>query len=210
MNLDWVRHLIADYGVWFYVITFVWTLIEGETFVIYAGVLAAQGLLDAPLLFLCAWIGSFCGDQIYFWLGRRFGARFVRDRPKWRERIDKVDDWLKKYDALFIMSFRWLYGIRNFASIGLGMTDIHWSRFFRLNLIAAAVWAAGFIGLGYGAGIMLRPLVERLAHHFTLVMLGIFAFMFTLVFVLHKSQAFIAARRTRSASREGAATESAK
>lgn len=195
MDLDWVRHLIADYGVWFYVITFAWTLIEGETFVIYAGVLAAQGLLNAPALFLCAWIGSFVGDQFYFALGRKFGAGFVRNRPTWRARVEKVDQWLKRYDALFIMSFRWLYGVRNFASLGLGMTEIPWSRFLRLNLIAAAVWAAGFIGMGYGAGIVLRPLVERLAHHFTLVMLGIFAFMFTLVFVLHRVQSLVAARR---------------
>ncbi len=35
-----VNQLIADYGGWFYAITFLWTFLEGETFVIFAGAAA--------------------------------------------------------------------------------------------------------------------------------------------------------------------------
>ena len=78
MDLDYLQSLVADYGIWFYVVTFLWTFIEGETFVIYAGVLVAQGLLDGPLLLACAWLGSFCGDQCYFYIGRFFCPRLLR------------------------------------------------------------------------------------------------------------------------------------
>ena len=43
--------LIADYGVYFYLLVFVWTFFEGETIVLFAAFAAAQGLLD-PLLLL--------------------------------------------------------------------------------------------------------------------------------------------------------------
>lgn len=196
MDLHWVKELIAQYGVWFYVITFLWTFIEGESFVIYAGVLAAQGLLNAPLLLVCAWLGSFCGDQAYFTVGRLFGPYILKRFPWLQAKADQVDAWLRKHDAAFILGFRWLYGIRNFASAGLGMTDIPRTRFLRLNFIAAGVWAAGFIGIGYGVGTLLRPMINRVAQHFTLVMLGIFLAMLGIVFVAHRIQAYIQARRS--------------
>jgi membrane protein DedA with SNARE-associated domain len=195
MGLDRVQELIAHYGVWFYVITFIWTFIEGETFVIYAGVLAAQGLIDLPLLMACAWLGSFCGDQTYFSVGRLFGPRILKRFPRFQAKADLVERWLKKHDAAFILGFRWLYGIRNFASLGLGMTSIPRVRFLWLNFIAAGVWAGGFIAIGYGAGIALRPMIERLAHHFTLVMLGIFVVMMGAVYLAHRVQSYLQARR---------------
>ena len=34
--MDYVFDLIKSYGEWFYVITFIWTFFEGETFVIFS------------------------------------------------------------------------------------------------------------------------------------------------------------------------------
>jgi membrane protein DedA with SNARE-associated domain len=59
-----VRRLIVEHGHWFYLITFLWTFVEGETFVIFAATFAAQGLLDPFLLLISAWLGSFSGDQL--------------------------------------------------------------------------------------------------------------------------------------------------
>src|SRR5579883_1443250 len=72
-HLD-IRRLILEHGRWFYLITFVWTFVEGETFVIFAASFAAQGLLNPFILLLSAWLGSFSGDQAYFYIGRRFGG----------------------------------------------------------------------------------------------------------------------------------------
>lgn len=202
MDLQSLQQLIADYGVWFYIITFLWTFVEGETFVIYAGVLIAQGLLDGPLLLACAWAGSFCGDQTYFYTGRYFGPRVLRRFPRWQKHIDQAAHWLKKHDALFILSFRWVYGIRNFASFALGMSPLRGFRFLYLNFIAAGLWAIGFVGIGYVAGQLLRPVLEQVAHYFTLVMLGIFALMFGLVFLVHRLQAMAARRRSAMAAAE--------
>src|SRR5579863_5926299 len=119
--MDHVHRLIADHGAWIYVITFVWTFFEGETFVLGAGFAAAQGLLNAPLLLVVAWLGSFAGDQCYFWIGRNFGLRLLSRRPVWRSRVDSALALVKRYDTLFILSFRFIYGVRNFSSFALGL-----------------------------------------------------------------------------------------
>lgn len=195
MSLEWVRSIILDYGDWFYVLTFLWTFIEGETFVIYAGVLVSQGLLDGPLLLTFAWLGSFCGDQLYFFIGRRYGQRLLTRYPTWRPRLEKVETWLRRNDTVFILSFRWLYGIRNFASIGLGMSNISWGRFLRLNFVAAGIWATGFVGLGLVIGRLLRPVLEQVASYFTLAMLGLFVAMFGVTYLVHRLQS-AASRRS--------------
>lgn len=181
-----MQGLVAAYGSWFYAATFLWTFIEGETFVIFAGVLIAQGLLDGPFLLACAWLGSFCGDQCYFSIGRFFGPRLIRRFPTWQRHVNAADAWLKRYATLFILTFRWIYGIRNFASFALGMSNTRWHRFLLLNFIAAGLWACGFAGGGVLLGTALQPVLSQVAPHFSLIMLVIFGGLSGLVFCLHR------------------------
>ena len=170
--MDWHR-LIVD--AWPYLATFGWTFIEGETFLVFAAAVAAQGRLSAPLLLLAAWFGSFAGDQCYFWIGRRFGLRLLSRRPTWRGRVDRAMGWLKRYDAGFILSFRFIYGVRNVASFALGISGVGWRRFMFLNFIAALVWAMVFVGAGYFCGKAVDRMVGQLGDQFRFGLLGVFA-----------------------------------
>ena len=129
-----LERFILEHGAWSYLVTFVWTFFEGETFVLLAGFASAQGLLSAPLVLIAAWLGSFAGDQCYFWIGRHFGLRLLARRPQWRRHVDRALGWLTRYDAAFILSFRFIYGIRNFSSFALGISAIMWQRFLVINL----------------------------------------------------------------------------
>ncbi len=169
-----INQLIADHGAWFYPFVLVWTFLEGETLVLFAGFAAAQGLIDPALLLLAAWLGSFAGDQFYFWLGRRYGAALLDRFPPWRHGVDTALRWLERYDTGFILSFRFIYGVRNFSSFAMGLSAVRWDRFFRLNLAAAALWAASFVAVGYFLGHAFRAVLPDLARSFGLVMLGMF------------------------------------
>src|SRR4051794_41571731 len=111
--------LIADYGVYFYLLVFIWTFFEGETIVLFAGFAAAQGLLDPFLLLVCAGLGSYLGDQCYFWLGRQYGVRLLQRFPGWRPGVASAMSWLERYDVWFILSFRFIYGVRDFLLFAL-------------------------------------------------------------------------------------------
>jgi membrane protein DedA with SNARE-associated domain len=147
-----IAELIKKQGHWFYGITFIWTFLEGETFVIFAGAAAAKGILNIKFLILAAWTGSYCGDQLYFYLGRRFGKAMVKNNPKMQARIDKVGGLIKKYDVAFILSYRFLYGIRNISSLAMGMSGLDWKKFAFWNLWAALIWALVFSLTGYFFG----------------------------------------------------------
>jgi membrane protein DedA with SNARE-associated domain len=169
-----IEQTIAQYGGYFYLVTLVWTALEGETFVLLAGYAASHGLLSLPILVVCAWIGSFCGDQFYFLLGRRFGTRVLRRFPKWQPGVDRALRLLERYNTAFILSFRFIYGVRNFSSFAMGMSPLSWTRFLVLNLIAAGVWALAFAGGGYVFGEALSAMLGDAAEILGLVALGIF------------------------------------
>jgi membrane protein DedA with SNARE-associated domain len=173
-----VERLILDYGAWTYVLTFVWTFLEGETFVLLVGFAAAQGGMSAPLLVLAAWLGSFAGDQCYFWIGRHFGMRLMARRPDWRERVDAALGWLRRWDTVFILTFRFIYGVRNFSSFALGVSGIVWQRFLGLNFLAAGIWATTFVYAGFACGHTVEAMLGRLAHRMSLVLLALFLLLF--------------------------------
>lgn len=178
--------LIAHHGACFYLGVYLLTFLEGETVVLCAGFAAAQGLVDPLLLMAAAWLGSFCGDQCYFWAGRQFGLRLLDRYPRWRHSVDAALSWLERYDAGFILSFRFIYGVRNISSFALGLSAVRWDRFLRLNFAAAGVWAATFVALGYFLGHAFRAVLGDIARSFSLVMLAVFVALAGGTWLLHR------------------------
>jgi len=181
-----INQLIAHNGACFYLIIFVWTFLEGETIILFAGFAAAQGLVDPLLLLTFAWLGSFSGDQCYFWLGRRFGVRLLDRFPRFRHGVDAALHWLERYDTGFILSFRFIYGVRNFSSFALGVSHVHWRRFMILNFIAAALWAALFVGAGYLCGHTLGHMLGEVAQRFSQTLLVLFALALIVGHLIHR------------------------
>jgi len=165
---------IEEYGQLYYMIVFVWTFLEGETFIIFSGVAAREGLLDIYLLIAFAWSGSFLGDQTYFFIGRRYGERLLKRFPRWRPGVNRALSLLERYSTGFILTFRFIYGVRNVSSFSIGLSTMSWPRFAMLNFIAAGIWAVIFAGAGYVAGAAMQHLLGDLAKGFGLVMLGVF------------------------------------
>src|SRR5579862_7912652 len=183
-----INQLIANHGAYFYVVAVVWTFLEGETFILFAAFAAAHGLIDPWLLLIAAWLGSFSGDQFYFWLARHFGVRLLERFPRWRHRVDAPLHFLERYDAGFILTFRFIYGIRNFSSFALGLSAVRWDRFLRLNFTAAGLWAASFVGVGFFLGHAFHAVLGDIARSFSLVMLAVFVALGAGMWLLHRLQ----------------------
>jgi membrane protein DedA with SNARE-associated domain len=183
-----INQLIAEHGAWFYLIAFIWTFLEGETIVVFAGFAAAQGLLDPLLLLVATGLGSFAGDQSCFWIGRHFGSKLLDRFPRWRGGVESALRWLERYNTGFILSFRFIYGVRNFSSFAMGMSAIRGKRFLALNFTAAVLWAACFIAVGYFLGHAFRAVLGDLARSFSLAMLGAFIAIACGVALVHRLQ----------------------
>ena len=182
-----VAELIREYENLFYAITFGWAFIEGESFVIFAGAAAFKGDLNIYILILAAWLGSFCGDQCWFALGRFFGAKLLVRMPRLKAGVAVAMDMVQKYDVLFILSFRFIYGVRNVASPALGMNGYPWGRFALFNFIAAFIWANSFAWGGYILARAFEEVLGDISENFGFVMLAVFAIVCCILFFVHRS-----------------------
>lgn len=140
----------AEWGALAYVGAAIWAFFEGETFVLFSAAAGrSTGLIDPWILMISVWLGSCAGDQLWFYLGRRFGPTALHKIPGAEKRLAVAFRFLERYGTAFVLTFRFVYGIRNVSSAACGMIGMSRTRFSVLNFIAAGIWAAAFVGAGW-------------------------------------------------------------
>ena len=144
--MAYIQSLLAEYGLW---LVLIGTFLEGETIVIVAGFASHQGLFDPVHVAALAALGSFCCDQMWFFIARKFGHRPVIQRMKHRPAFERALHFLERHPTAFIFSFRFVYGIRNVSPAVIGLSEIDAHKFFVLNALAAMLWATAFTSIGY-------------------------------------------------------------
>lgn len=157
--MEQLAHLLDEFG---YLAVLVGTFLEGETILVLAGFAAHQGYLALGPVMLAAFAGSAAGDQLWFLLARRHGRGWLARRPKLAARFATASRWLERHPTLFILGFRFVYGIRNVAPVAIGLSSIPARRFVPLNLLAAALWAVLFAAIGYVFGQAVETLLGEM------------------------------------------------
>ena len=174
---DFVIRIVTDYEYLIYLIILAWTFVEGETVVLVTGALISgqnEYGLNIHLLVLVAFLGSFAGDQTYYYIGRRYGSALLKKWPRFQKKIDWAFKMVRSQETLFILTFRFLYGVRNFSPFVIGISGVPWIKFLCLNFIAALLWANSFAWGGYFLGTMLEG---WLGEHKGWILLGFIVFL---------------------------------
>jgi len=153
--------LVAHWG---YLAVLLGVLVEGEAVLIAAGALAHRGDLSLPWVIAIAFVSSVIGDQGWFHVGRRFGSTYADRHPRARARLDLVRRWVARYGDLYVVAFRFLYGLRMASPIVLGAMKYSERRFTVLNAVGAALWAIVIGCVGYALGATFTLLLRRAAH----------------------------------------------
>jgi membrane protein DedA with SNARE-associated domain len=141
-----LEQLISNYG---YLAVVIGTFFEGETIMVLGGMSAHRGYLALPWVIACGFLGTLCGDQLYFYLGRIKGRDLVEKKPHWQPKIDRVFALLEKHQVWLILGFRFLYGLRTVTPFVIGAIGISPLRFLLLSICGALVWALIIGSLGY-------------------------------------------------------------
>lgn len=147
-----MEHLIDFIQTWGYLAVLLGAMIEGESVILSACVMAYLGYMSILKIVIIAFLGTLIADQILFYLGRFYGARILARFPKLQQPAEKAFELLHKWDIWFILSFRFIYGIRIISPIVIGSAGISPKRFIPLNLAAAIAWTSISCTGGYLLG----------------------------------------------------------
>ncbi|MBF0305918.1 MAG: DedA family protein [Alphaproteobacteria bacterium] len=201
---EFLQNILTNYGYLLYLVILGWTFLEGETVVLITGAIASEGIYDIniELVALCACVGSFLGDQLYYYIGRLYGTPLLARWPSLTKRIEWAFKLVRTHETLFILSFRFIYGIRNVSPFVVGMAGVPRLRFAVLNMIAALIWAHVFAWGGYLLG---RALEKFLGDHKLDVLLGFVGIIVVFV-AIGRLRNWVLNRRADAALRAAAAT----
>jgi len=132
----------------------VFPALPGETAIVAAAVLAADGALNLPLVILAATAGAMIGDSSAYWIGRGGGGpikRFVT-RLAGAERLEAAERMVHRQGPALVFVGRFLPGIRIAINLSCGAGQMAYGRFFLFDTLGAIVWSSQAALLGYFAG----------------------------------------------------------
>jgi membrane protein DedA with SNARE-associated domain len=168
--------LIASYGYWaVFVIVALESMgvpIPGETALVsaavYAGTTQDLGVLQ---VILAATAGAILGDNIGFWVGRRFGLRLLLrhgHRMGLDERRLKLGQYLfRRYGGKIVFFGRFVALLRTWAALLAGANQMPWRQFFFFNAMGAVAWTTSVGVGGYAFGVS----IDRVLGPFGIVLL---------------------------------------
>ena len=166
LHLD--RHLqvlVANYGVWVYLILFaiiycetglvVTPFLPGDSLLFVAGAIAAGGSLYVHSLFAVLVAASFLGDNTNYWIGRfagprifrRAGSRFFDPRN-----LERTQQFYAKYGRKTIVIARFVPIVRTFAPFVAGMGRMAYPTFLPFSFAGGVLWIGSLVYAGYFFG----------------------------------------------------------
>lgn len=182
IHLD--RHLniiIQNYGTLTYIILFliifcetglvVTPILPGDSLLFVTGAFAAQGSLNAMLVWALLSIAAVAGNIVNYQIGYLVGPKvFQKDDVRFfkKEYLERTHKFYEKHGGKTIVIARFLPIIRTFAPFVAGIGRMNYKRFSVYNIVGSVAWITTFVFGGYYFGNI--PVVKQ---HLTLVILAI-------------------------------------
>ncbi|MDD3344506.1 MAG: DedA family protein [Sulfurospirillaceae bacterium] len=131
--------LMREYG---YGILFIWSILEGESGLVMAGLFSHTGDMNLFMAIAFAGVGAFVGDQLYFYIGR-YKKEFVKRKfSSHHRKIALAKALLNKYGWYIIFAQRYIYGMRTIIPLSIGLTGYSAKKFAIINFCSALCWSA--------------------------------------------------------------------
>jgi len=151
-------------------------VIPGETAVLVGGAIAHAGGLPLWAVIAAAVAGAIGGDQVGYWLGRRFGPSLIDRFPARMRRTGRVQqalDLVARRGFVAVLLGRWTAVLRALVPAVAGASGMSRGRFTLANAGGGATWATTIALLGYAAGAGYRALEHRLGVAGALTLAGV-------------------------------------
>jgi membrane protein DedA with SNARE-associated domain len=162
-------------GHWGYVAIFVVVVLGNvglpvpeETILALAGYLVWRGKLRMSLVLVVGIVSAVVGDNIGYWLGRRYGQTALPRYSRWvlghPERLEAMKAFVARRGVLAVFVARFIPGVRFTAGPLAGALGLSFASFLAANVAGAVVYVPVVVGAGYAVGYGFGAYVDRLRY----------------------------------------------
>ena len=159
-------------GHWGYLAIFLFVLLGNlglpapeESILVLAGYLTWQGQLRFPLVLGVGILSAIAGDNLGYWIGRRYGQAAIERYGKrvllTPARIEATRRFVTRYGPIGIFAARFIPGLRFMAGPLAGSTGLRPAVFMTANALGAAAYVPAMVAAGYAVGYGLGDYVKR-------------------------------------------------
>ena len=191
LALDDLHSLEVLLGRWGYAVIFVGMLLEnaglplpGETLTLLGGYAAGSGQLNVLGVMAAAGGGAVLGDNIGYWVGRRYGWQLLLRVGGWLgqspDQLDGVRLRFQRHAGWSVFLGRFVAVLRVLAGPLAGAVAMPYRRFLVCNLAGALLWSSLMVSLAWLGGRWL-PLERMISG---VVQLGLGALLLVLLLVV--------------------------
>ncbi len=174
-DFSFLIQLIRTYGYWVVGVSIFLECMgvpfPGETGLILGGVAASLGHLDLTLVIVVAAFAAVLGDNVGYFIGKKFGRRIIKRLEKFpifkAEHIEKAEKFYKDHGSKTVFLGRFTAILRTYSALFAGIFDMHYTTFFLYNLSGGVLWSIifGFVGFIIGNNL---PLLGKIITDFNL------------------------------------------
>lgn len=146
-------------------------ILPGDSLLFAAGAFAAQGALDAWLLFGLLGVAAILGDTLNYAIGHYLGPKvfhYPRSRFFNPEHLRRTHAFYERHGGKTIVIARFVPIVRTFAPFVAGIGAMSYGKFLAYNVVGALLWVGICVMAGYFFGNI--PVVKE---NFSLVILAI-------------------------------------
>ncbi len=179
-SLDLIEEYMLIYGYW---AVFFGVMLEnagvpvpGETILLVAGYFSATKHFELGLVMLIAAVGAVIGDNLGFAIGHHYGRQFILKAGRFvfltPSRFMHMETYFKSHGNKTILIARFITGLRVFAALLAGATNMRWRIFLAYNIAGAILWSVVITTLGYIFGHSLPVLIQWVGRTGTILLVA--------------------------------------
>lgn len=139
--------------------------LPGDSLLITAGLFAARGDLDLPLLIVTLIPAAILGNATGYLIGKRTG-KALYSRPDSllfrREHLQMTHDYYERHGGKTIIIAQFAPILRTFAPVVAGVAGMPYKRFASYNVVGAIAWIASMTLAGYLLGNVIPGIDKRI------------------------------------------------
>jgi len=124
--------------------------LPGDSLLVTAAITSAALGIAPWQVAVVASIAAVAGDQVGYWIGRRFGRRLFRAgaRVLTTARLDEAEAFFTRWGGLSLVLGRFVPVVRTYVPLAAGTADMPYRRFILWNVVGAVGWACGLTVVG--------------------------------------------------------------
>lgn len=124
--------------------------LPGDSLLISAAILAPRLGIHAWSIVVVAALAAFLGDQLGYWLGKRYGRRLFKPDARVLKTayLERAHAFFDRYGGASLVLGRFVPVVRTYVPLTAGMVEMPWRRFTLWNALGGVLWTVVMVVLG--------------------------------------------------------------